>query len=140
MQGVGTIFTAFREGLIRRDDAVMVTHAPEELGYTPLTLSLVDAEAALWMIAIPETERRALQRIARTMPFRHRSWDAILHAFMRRYGYEPAARVADFEAVGSLKRRDAWQLATVLAGEIEAVVHVERPPLTCFYQALLVRA
>jgi hypothetical protein len=77
MIGVGAIYEAYRDGRIDRDDAVMVSHAPAELGHAPLTLALVDAEASIGASALPPEIEQSALRIARTLPFRERTWDAI---------------------------------------------------------------
>lgn len=47
MIGIGDIFEAYRDSHRVSDADVAVSHAPGELGYRPLTIALVDAEATL---------------------------------------------------------------------------------------------
>ncbi len=47
MIGIGRIYQAYAHERIAGDDWVAVTHAPEELGFEPLTLSLVDLACGL---------------------------------------------------------------------------------------------
>lgn len=135
MQGVGAIFTAYAAGAIRRDDAVMLDHAPPELGHRPLTLALVDAEAALLQVAMPESERRMLQRIARTLSFRERTWALCLRLYAERTGRSPSVDAATLAAVPSLKQRDALALIAALTGAVGPPP--PRPPLTGYYLRLL---
>lgn len=129
MRGVGCVFALYAAGLVARDDAVMLAHAPPELGHRPLTLALVDAEAALLATPMPAAERRALQRIARTTPFAERTWRRCLDAYARRTGRRAGVDPLALAAVPSLKERDALALAAMLrtAGPGAAG---PRPPLT----------
>jgi len=47
MLGVGKIFAWFRDGALDGDDEVALLHAPEELGYRPVTVALVEVRDAL---------------------------------------------------------------------------------------------
>jgi hypothetical protein len=137
MHGIGSIFDAYRAGALRRDDAVMIVHAPAELACRPLSLALVEAEAALDRIALPAAERRMLQRIARTLSFRERSWARILDLYRQRTGKAPSLSEATLAAMPSPKRADALRLVARLGGALPPVPSGPRPPLTCYYRALL---
>lgn len=137
--GIGTIFEAYRDGIANRDDAVLVSHAPAALGYRPLTVALVDMEAALQAADLPFEERRALQRIARRLDFRERSWDRCLDLYRMRTG-RPASLDADqLAAAGSLKQRDALSLVAALQAGLPRPGPRPRPPLTSFYRVMLER-
>jgi hypothetical protein len=112
MIGVGAIYRAYRDGRIDEDAAVMVSHAPAELGHRPLTLALVDAEASLAASDMTEGERRALLAIARRLNFRERDWPGILGLYAERSGEEAAARVTAAIAASafSQKARDVVEL------------------------------
>ena len=43
MRGVGEIFEKYRDGTLEDDDEVAVLHGPAELGYTPLSVPMVNA-------------------------------------------------------------------------------------------------
>ena len=131
MIGIGAIHAAYREGRIERDDAVMVSHAPAELGHRPLTLALVDAEAAIDRATMAAEDRAVLLRLARRCNFRDRTWRTLLDAFERMTGRPAPAIDQDH----SLKRNDAEALVRALAGPIEAV-NVPPPPQTCFLRRL----
>lgn len=137
MHGTGGIFAAYCSGAVQRDDAVLLVHAPAALRYRPLSLSLVDAEAALNAVDMSGLERRMLQRIARTMSFRTRTWQAILDAFAARTGRPPCVDRKALEAVPSLKRADALQLVGVMLGAAPQAEARARPPLTRYYRSLL---
>ena len=131
MIGIGAIHAAYREGRIERDDAVMVSHAPAELGHRPLTLALVDAEAAIDRAAMASEDRAVLLRLARRCNFRDRSWRMLFEAFERMTGRPPPAIDQDH----SLKRDDAEALVRALAGPVEGI-DVPPPPQTCFLRRL----
>jgi len=136
MIGVGAIFEAYRDGSLSRDDAVMISHAPAELGYRPLTLALVDAEAALEAVEMPAPVRRHLQRIVRTADFRDRSWSQSLAIYAERTGAPAPVDLALLEAASDRKRKDAIALVeslrTATLGKPRA-----RPPITAHYAMLL---
>jgi ribosomal protein S12 methylthiotransferase accessory factor len=137
--GIGTIFEAYRDGIANRDDAVMVSHAPAELGHRPLTVALVDMEAVLQAADLPFEERRALQRIARRLDFRERTWERCLDLYRARIG-RPASMDADqLAGAGSLKQRDALRLVAALRAGLPRPAPFPRPPLTSFYRIILER-
>jgi ribosomal protein S12 methylthiotransferase accessory factor len=108
MQGKGAIFEAYRDGSVNRDDAVMVVQMPDELGNRPLSLSLIDAEAAIHAAGMEEDTRRRLLRIARTLNFRDRTWASIAARFEARHGRAlDGSLVKALERSPSAKRRDA---------------------------------
>ena len=47
MEGIGSVYEAFRDGVLEDDDEVAVTHGPLELGHRPLTLAMVSIRATL---------------------------------------------------------------------------------------------
>jgi len=137
MRGVGAIFEAYRDQRVVRDDAVMVCHAPGELGYRPLTIALVDMEAALLAADLDPQERRQLQRIARRLDFRERSWPLCLELYRQRTGKSPSVDVHRLEATGSIKQRDAQQVVQALLAAPAVPEGRPRPPLTAFYRTML---
>jgi len=137
MQGVGAIFEAYRDQRITRDDAVMVCHAPAELNYQPLTIALVDMEAALLAADLDPQERRQLQRIARRLDFRERSWPRCLELYRQRTGKTASLDALQLEAIGSVKQRDAQRLVQALRATPPSFIERPRPPLTSFYMAML---
>lgn len=129
MIGIGAVFAAYRDGHIERDDAVMVSHGPSPFGYRPLTVALVDIEAAIagWATA----DRAAMVMIAGGVNFRDRTWDVLKQAFLARTG-RPMPQV---DQSTSLKRRDAEQLVAALAGDIARPACAE-PPETLWLHRL----
>lgn len=136
MRGIGAIFSCFHNRTTIRDDAVMVVHAPAELGYHPLTLSLVEAEAAIHLCCHDPSERRMLLRIARTLSFRQRDWAAILAAYHARTGRRCRVAETALRAVPSLKQADVRLLVDAMLAPLDPRF-TRRPPLTSYYQRLL---
>ena len=141
MRGVGAVFAAYRNGLIERDDAVMVAHAPAELGHRALTIALVDAEAAIAACMLPPSDRRRLIGLARGMPFRTRTWTAILDRFAAATGETRAAEAARQIATHafSQKERDTALLVQTLAEPLPPMIVRPRTPMTPRFCALLDR-
>lgn len=139
VMGIGAIFEAYRDGIANRDDAVMVSHAPAELGHRPLTVALADMEAALQAVNLPLEERRALQRIARRLDFRERSWARCLDLYQARTGRRASVDADQLAAAGSLKQKDALRLVAALRAGLPRPAASARPPLTSFYRLMLER-
>ncbi len=137
--GAGAIFEAYRDGTANRDDAVMVSHAPEGLGHRPLTTALVDMEAALLAADLSTDERRALQRIARRLDFRERTWNRCLNIYQAQTGRCASFDADQFAALGSLKQRDAIHLVEMLRAGLPRPIACPPPPITAFYRLMLER-
>jgi len=139
MVGIGEIFEAYAAGRIVRDDAVLVSHAPAELGWRPLTVSLVDAETALRRATLGEQERRALQRIVRRADFRVRTWRACLAEYHGRTGRMATTGEAELAALATAKRDDALALVAALEKGLARPGQIPRPPMTALYRLMLER-
>lgn len=142
MEGVGMVHHAYRSGAIERDDAVMVLQASAELAFAPLSLALVDAEAALLAARCAPAERRMMQRIVRTMPYETRSWARCLAAFRARTGGDFPLSCEELAQMPSLKRHDAARLIDRLVEAAREPVRppvCEPPPLTSHYLRMLAR-
>jgi hypothetical protein len=135
MIGVGAIFDSYRDGRTHRDDAVMISHAPPELGHAPLSIALVDAEAALNAVEMPSAERRMLQRIVRVMGFADRTWHAALAAYEARTGQRATVSIETLLAAPSLKQADARLLVEALLAVHDRPA-TEPPPMTGFYRTM----
>jgi ribosomal protein S12 methylthiotransferase accessory factor YcaO len=143
MEGVGTIYAAYRSGAIERDDAVMLLQAPADYDFAPLTLPLVDAEHALHGIECGPRERRMMQRIVRTMPYEIRTWPRCLDAYRERTGAHFPVSLKALSRAPSLKQHDAALLVAQLshaARNPRVRPACEPPPLTTHYLKLLARS
>lgn len=82
MVGIGAIYRQYATGETEDDSDVALLHAPEELGYAPLSLPLVNVRATLRRLA----ERRmiaaefaaAVEHAATKLFYKERSWSAII--------------------------------------------------------------
>jgi hypothetical protein len=81
MVGLGRIFRDYQSGRRVSDADVAVLHGPEEMGFMPLTLSLVDAEnAALLLFRRGQISRAITARLlgsARSIFYKERTWQQI---------------------------------------------------------------
>lgn len=139
MIGVGQIFRQYSEGERVSDADVALSHAPAELGFSPLTVSLVDAEAT---IAACETmlgrgQRARLTEAARELHFTRRSWKAVVD----RAGLDPGVASILAGNLVSVKREDARLLLEML---VQGSVAGKQPSGwsfqdTVFFRQLLAR-
>ncbi len=51
MRGIGEVYRQYADGFRVEDGDVAMMHGPEEMGYMPLTIPLVDLDHALWICA-----------------------------------------------------------------------------------------
>lgn len=115
MEGVGEIHVAYASGALTRDDAVLVAHGPAALGYPPLSVALVEVEAAIAAAPFPADARARLTRAARRLPYHRLQWETIAQCL-------PAAgRAAALLAAHwrPLKRFDAELLLARIAGPLD---------------------
>ena len=144
MIGIGSIFEAYRDGALVRDDAVMLDHGPAEMGHMPLTVALVDAEDALVQFDIPAKVLRMMQRILRTTPYQRRDWRYCLARYEERTGIAFPVALAELEHAPSLKVADARSVIAALSqwpvAANEKPPITARPPLTRGYRRVLARS
>ncbi|ASY63581.1 hypothetical protein SJ05684_c21400 [Sinorhizobium sojae CCBAU 05684] len=107
MIGVGLIYRWYRRFRLAPDDAVAVHSGPAELGFPPLTDSLVDLQrtssALMREKRITPIERDELTKAARTLNFRDRTLAAVLD----RAGWPPETAQALRQQMVGQKRLDA---------------------------------
>lgn len=129
MEGVGSIYHACRDGLLMRDDAVMLAHAPEAFGYAPLTVALVDAEHALLHADLLPQARRMMQRIIRRASYEERDWPHCLAQYRMRTGAPFPLTAAQLSRMPSLKREDArLVIERMMAPIVESTFPAAPPP------------
>ncbi|WP_407520160.1 TfuA-like protein [Methylobacterium oryzisoli] len=123
MVGIGTIFELYRDGRITADDEVAVQHAPEGLGYLPLTQALVDirasAEAAREAGAIGPEAAAAVVAAARALHYGERTFEAVAARLAGRVAAREIAAWHDHARTNfvSLKARDAAALLAEIGRE-----------------------
>ena len=140
MAGIGRVFEKFRSGEYTDDDEVAVSHAPAELGYRALSEAMVNirglCDAAEQDGVITQSESAELIRIAKSLHFSKRRWDAILAQALGA-GLAPSIvdriRSMRVRLPRGIKERDALALLQHLAvaGErpaqrSQAQLHVEQ--------------
>lgn len=82
MTGIGAIYQAYAAGHLEDDAEVALLHAPQELGYAPLSEPLVNVRATLdrlrEMGLITEKQLQVLVETAASIFYKERSWRKIL--------------------------------------------------------------
>ncbi len=82
MVGIGAIYRQYATGETEDDSDVALLHAPEELGYAPLTLPLVNVRATLRRLSerrtIAAEHAAAVAQAAAKLFYKERSWSAII--------------------------------------------------------------
>jgi hypothetical protein len=137
MIGIGAIYAAYRDGAIDRDDAVMVSHAPAELGHAPLTLALVDAEASIAASGLDPAIGQCAIRIARALPFRDRTWDGVFARLTDVIGQAAYPAVDRLRACAfSQKMRDTDLLIDTVARKIRRPQTIAAVPRTVYLKRL----
>ncbi|WP_375404190.1 TfuA-like protein [uncultured Sphingomonas sp.] len=140
MIGVGAIFRAYRLGLLTGDDEVACLHAPGELGWTALTVPMVEVRATLAAAvrarALAAAAARHLRALIHDIHFTVRDW-----AMIERVSVGSALVTPDgFELLRSLytpiKRMDAVACLSSAAAWDEQQVLRPPPPWTCYLDAL----
>lgn len=108
MIGIGTIFETYRDGSRRSDADVALVHAPSDLGFRPLTIALVDAEATLDSLIglVCADDIIKLRDAARRLHFSKRTWRSITEAAC----VSPSLHILLREQAMSAKRCDALKL------------------------------
>ncbi|MCS6879638.1 MAG: TfuA-like protein [Geminicoccaceae bacterium] len=147
MEGIGTIFAAYRDGLLLADDEVALVHGPAELGWPALSEPMVN-----WRATLARLERHGLlgpdeaARIARMLaerfyPERTRAtFGAVLHVVVGPERAETVARRAARLFVDA-KRADAARLLRrmrhLVASRVDAAPSRTRVQRSAPFRALL---
>jgi hypothetical protein len=134
MIGIGRIFEAYRSARLTADDEVAVLHAPEALGWRPLTEPLVNVRAnllgAVRARAIDAAAARLHLETARRLNFRDRTWEVILGRAAPDCGRWLAQHRID------LKQRDAAQAIDLARRGLLSAPPVHSTPRTAFLRRL----
>lgn len=140
MVGVGAIFRAYRDGLLTGDDEVACLHAPEPLGWAPLTLPMVEVRATLAAArrhrVIDGAAARAARDLAHDIHFTERDWPSVEQAWSGA-GLVPDDVAAKVRALHvPLKRMDALACLVEALGRTAPAITGPAPPWTCYLDAL----
>lgn len=135
MVGVGFCFRWYRATALADDDEVAVAIAPHELGSTALSDALIDMRASLKRAGrarvIGMDTCRALERIARALPFVERTYERLLDEARRaRLSGAEVESLAAWLPVGSVsrKREDALAVLRRVANSPDSAVPWPSPP------------
>jgi hypothetical protein len=117
MKGIGEVYRQFRTGVLRDDDEVAVLHGPQEIDYAQVTEAMVNIRAtikqALHFGMVEPAVAAELLRIAKSLFYKNRSYDAILKTAAE-LGLSPDAlsRLAHWLPAGQVdqKRLDALEM------------------------------
>lgn len=139
MQGVGTIFEQYRDGILDADDEVAVLHGPAETGFVALSEPLVNIRASLARaedekVLDRETHLELLET-AKALHYKDRTWPTLLAG-------DPARpRLADWLPTGRVdrKRLDAVAMLEAIGRFLDEGRTPEAPAFrfvaTAFWQA-----
>jgi hypothetical protein len=118
MVGVGTVYNEYATGVRVADSDVAVVHAPAEMGFLPLTVALVDAEATIAAVRQREGNLALicdrLVTAARLLSFTQRSWANVVAAANLNDVQSSLAAEAIKRNERSIKREDAQLLLELL--------------------------
>ena len=118
MRGVGAVYEAYRDGTLEDDDEVAVTHAPAELGFTPLSEPMVDmrrtvADAVAAGVITPGSAV-TLVTLAKELFYPRRSYDHVI-SLAERAGVSPEeiARFRGWLPTGRVSQKGEDALLTL---------------------------
>lgn len=116
MIGMGEVFRAYRNGARTSDADVAIVHAPAELGYRPLTIAFVDAEATIGSMSgvLNGGDITRLLGAARGQHFSVRTWRSIV----AQAGLDPGLAKTLADNTISVKQTDALELLAALQSEV----------------------
>jgi hypothetical protein len=139
MIGVGAIYRAYRDGLLTGDDEVALVHAPERLGWAPLTVPMVEMRATLLAASrvrlISTAVARRLRDLVHDIHFDSRDWP-LMRTGCVGSGLVDAETFARLESMHvPLKRIDALACLEAVSSGVAATA-IPPPPRTCFIAAL----
>jgi hypothetical protein len=129
MKGIGRVYRQYRTSELTDDDDVAVLHGPAEVNYVQVTEAMVNVQAtidrALESGVVDPVIAAALVRIAKSLFYKDRTYDAILKAAAEQ-GLAPEAlrRFADWLPNGRVdqKRTDAVEMLQAITAHLAAGV------------------
>ncbi|MGH9206266.1 MAG: TfuA-like protein, partial [Acidimicrobiales bacterium] len=133
MEGVGEVFSSYRDGRLEDDDEVVVAHGAAEAGYRPLSEAMVNIRATLRRavadsVLAPATAE-ALIEAGKALFYADRSYSALLRIARERA--LPAGEIDRLEAwlphgQVDVKRLDALALLKLLGERVRAGLSPKR--------------
>lgn len=138
MIGIGHIYRAYRDGRVTGDDEVALIHAPEELGWKPLSLPLIEIRAtliaALRRRLLAAGAARRLLAIARSIHFTDRDRPTLQAKAGELLGEAEFARLCELHV--PLKRIDALACLRAALSSDEHPPAIPPPPHSPYIDAL----
>jgi len=84
MQGVGSIYKWYREGILEDDDEVAIAHAPAEAGFRPISEAMVNIRQTLSKAQhcgiISKQLRKKLEDLAKNLFYPDRNYQVLLRS------------------------------------------------------------
>lgn len=138
MVGVGTIYAAYRSGLLTGDDEVALAHGPEEWEWRPLSVPMVEVRATLAKACrdalMTNPVARAIRSAAHRIPYAERDWPALRQSA---HGLaEEHVLIQLPERHVQLKQRDALACLARCAEDNGGAAKPPPPPITVFIRRL----
>lgn len=139
MVGVGTIYHAYRDGLLTGDDEVALVHAPESLGWEPLSVPMIEVRATLALAVrrglLDRVEARRMRGLAHDIHFVDRDWPLLCVTWLSRGADEVMVRWLANHHVQT-KRADARACIDLAVGGSLESGDANPVPRTIFLQRL----
>lgn len=127
MRGIGEVFRLYRDGVVTGDDEVAIVHGTAEEGYRAISEPLVNIRIALRAAAaagvLPSAQADELFEVARSLPFRSRSYRTLERLGRGRVGG------AGLDAFLDWVRRNAVDAKAADARELLAMAAADDPRL-----------
>ena len=138
MRGVGAIYLAYASGRIEGDDEVALAHGPEEWGWRPLTVPLIEVRAtlcrALRMGVLRAEQARAVRSAAAAIHYVDRTWEAVFEKAAAAAAHRLRSALPQVET--SLKRLDAIRCVKAAASGLRRPEPRPEAVRTVFLDAL----
>lgn len=108
MIGIGTVYNEYMAGIRTSDADVAIYHAPEEMGFMPTSIALVDFEATIERMKadLSAEEYARMMNAGRCLHFSKRTWSSVI----KEAGADPLLMQRILGREYSVKREDAVQL------------------------------
>lgn len=138
MIGVGTVYAAYRKGLLTGDDEVALAHGPEDWSWRPLSIPMVEVRASLinayrhGLLSVEEA--RAVRSAAHCIHYAERDWPAIIAEAHGLADEHALLRLAETHV--RLKQRDALACLECCATDLSSSSESPAPPVTVFTRRL----
>lgn len=140
MIGVGSIYRAYRSGLLTGDDEVALVHGPQSIGWAAASVAMVEVRATLLAAVraqiVDAKTARAMRTAAHGIHYADRDWPLMAAAFEQE-GIADAETSQTIAAMHvPLKRRDAERCVAAATASDQFSLPNYDVPRTCFLRDL----